>query len=635
MPKSALSGLLRRLKPAMLAETLGSASDGELLERFLVSQDEVAYLALLSRHGPMVLRVCRRALSNEHDAEDAFQATFLILARKARTIRRRASLASWLHGVARRVALEARADLNRRQRLEKHAGESARRARVDDATPWGEIREILDEELEHLSERLKGPIVHCYLEGLTQDEAARRLGVSKNTVRRRLDRGRALLAARLTRRGVALSTALFVPLVAHNTVPASIPLELAGFTAETAVQALVQNGRIEMVSMRVNSLMEGVLKSMVIRKMKMAACLLTALAGIVLGFAVFAIPGSEKHASAQAPIAPDLSQVKDKLIERREKFRSVYIEYSEETKPDVEFKHLWGWGMPIREGQKREETVGFAGDRRYYRMIIQFGSIPLKADEIVPEPGASESVKNKVAMCRKAGTEEKAELNSKDSEIVFDGTDLWSRPSAGLPFGHPAPSNFGESPHNQSIPLCSPYLEALGLRPPSPRGAGNDITNWLPDSLREFDLSGVSESTDMVDGKRCRVLWAKRTLTSDRSYIAQDYGEDRTEIERWWLDPELGWAPRKREITANKLLREKWEFTKFEEAAPGCWLPKEIRIIRGTPFWAAPDFRNRAAYTRTIKVTTWQINSGDRLDKALKVVPIEGSPFQGKRAEDK
>src|SRR5580700_1545754 len=197
----------------MLAETLASIGDRELLERFLANQDEAAYLALLSRHGPMVLRVCRRVLSNEHDAEDAFQATFLILARKARTIRRHNALASWLHGVARRVALQSRSQVNRRRQHEERIRQSAPASCTDDATPWGQIREILDEELSRLPERLKGPLVHCYLEGLTQDEAALRLGFSKNTVRRRLDRGRAVLAARLTRRGVAFSTALFAPMV--------------------------------------------------------------------------------------------------------------------------------------------------------------------------------------------------------------------------------------------------------------------------------------------------------------------------------------------------------------------------------------------------------------------------------------
>src|SRR5262249_38360606 len=162
-------------------------------------------------HGRMVLRVCRRVLHQEQDVEDAFQVTFLVLAREARTIRKQGSLASWLHGVAYRAALKARAGAGRRR--ERAAEGAARPAALPDEVCWKELRAVLDEELARLPERLRAPLVLCYLEGLTQDEAAQHLGQSKSTCRRNLERGRELLGSRLARRGVTLSAALFAPLL--------------------------------------------------------------------------------------------------------------------------------------------------------------------------------------------------------------------------------------------------------------------------------------------------------------------------------------------------------------------------------------------------------------------------------------
>src|SRR6516162_6642652 len=147
MAPATLGGFLQRLRKAMAAETLASHSDRELIERFLTSHDEASFHALLRRHGPMVLRVCRRALSDEQDVEDAFQATFLVLAREARAIRKPEALASWLHGVAHRVALDARKANTRRRRHEEQAAASAGPAPLTDEVAWKELRRVLDEEL--------------------------------------------------------------------------------------------------------------------------------------------------------------------------------------------------------------------------------------------------------------------------------------------------------------------------------------------------------------------------------------------------------------------------------------------------------------------------------------------------------
>src|SRR6266851_5319021 len=181
--------------------------DSDLLQRYLDRRDEAAFAALVERHGPMVLGVCRSVLRHQHDAEDAFQATFLVLAHKAGSIRRRDGLGSWLHGVAQRVSLKARVNGLRRQALEAKAAPPLPHSAKDDLT-WNELREILHAELAVLPERLREPLVLCYLEGLTQDEAARRLGWTATTVKGRLQRGREILRGRLERRGVALPAIL-------------------------------------------------------------------------------------------------------------------------------------------------------------------------------------------------------------------------------------------------------------------------------------------------------------------------------------------------------------------------------------------------------------------------------------------
>ena len=236
MAAAGVSGFLRRVRQSAAAGALAPLPDHDLLDRFLARNDDAAFLAVLHRHGPMVYRVCRRALRREQDAEDAFQATFLVLARKARSIRKRTSLAGWLHGTAHRVALKLRDSARRRKdREERTAGSSAVES---DEAGWAEVRAILDDELQRLPDRLRDPLVLCYLEGRTQDEVAEHLGWSKSTVRRRLESGRAVLGRRLTGRGVTLAAALAGPLLSDCSASAAVSPTLTAQIAEGAVQVV-------------------------------------------------------------------------------------------------------------------------------------------------------------------------------------------------------------------------------------------------------------------------------------------------------------------------------------------------------------------------------------------------------------
>jgi RNA polymerase sigma factor (sigma-70 family) len=292
-----LSQAVLRLLPVQRAS---SCSDAQLLERFVASHAEEAFAALVERHGPMVLRVCRRVLHQEQDAEDAFQATFLVLSRRAGSIRKTASLASWLHGVAYRVSAKVRTRLLRRTQRER---EKAEGLSVDDPlgdVTWREVRGLLDEELARLSEVTRTPLVLCYLEGRTQDEAARELGWSLSTLRRRLDHARQLLAQRLTRRGVTLSVGLAAVLLSEQSSSAALPATLAAGTVRGALLLAVQGDVGEIVSGRVAALATEVLRSTAVNRVKVALMVVLLTSVCVAGFGAIA-----HHFLARAPLSAE------------------------------------------------------------------------------------------------------------------------------------------------------------------------------------------------------------------------------------------------------------------------------------------------------------------------------------------
>jgi RNA polymerase sigma factor (sigma-70 family) len=222
MTAASPTGLLEHIRKLVLAERAVGFTDQDLLHRFVYGREEVAFAALLERHGPMVQGVCRRVLGHAQDAEDAFQATFLVLARKAGSIRCGGSAAAWLHGVARRMAWKVRTEAARRHAREGRAEGGRAVADPLQEITLREAHELLDEQLAQLPEGLRLPLVLCYLEGATQDQAARQLGWSLRTLKRRLGQGRELLRARLARCGLALPAALATTLLAQGTTSAAL-----------------------------------------------------------------------------------------------------------------------------------------------------------------------------------------------------------------------------------------------------------------------------------------------------------------------------------------------------------------------------------------------------------------------------
>ena len=217
--------------------TVGALTDGQLLERFATRRGEAAeaaFEALVSRHGPMVLRVARGMLRDPHDVDDAFQATFLVLVRKAGSIGERELLGPWLYGVAHRVALKARAVAARRSRREGGIADDP----PDDVAegPWLDLRPVLHEELNRLPEKYRKPVVLCHLQGLTHAEAAVELAWPVGTVSVRLARARKLLKERLTRRGLTVTASLWGAGLAAEGASAAVPESLIRSTALAAIQ---------------------------------------------------------------------------------------------------------------------------------------------------------------------------------------------------------------------------------------------------------------------------------------------------------------------------------------------------------------------------------------------------------------
>jgi RNA polymerase sigma factor (sigma-70 family) len=276
--------------------------DWQLLERFAVEKEQAAFNALVQRHGPMVLCGCRRVLHNDADAEDAFQATFLVLARKAATIGKREALAAWLHKVAFRVALRARS-----QKAECKSRETkATRWLVKDplaAVTGRELLTVLDEELQALPEKSRAPLILCYLEERTRDEAARQLNVSVRTLQRRLELAREMLRRRLVRRGVALPAAFLATGSFQGPAQAALPGLLVASTAQAAMQA-ASGAWATTVSARTAQLVSATLKAWAARKALTVATLLVTTAFFsIVGFSVYrelAQTGTG-HGSAASP----------------------------------------------------------------------------------------------------------------------------------------------------------------------------------------------------------------------------------------------------------------------------------------------------------------------------------------------
>jgi len=271
MANGQLGGVLRYIRQLVGTGKTGDRTDGQLLDAFARNQDRAALETLVQRYAPLVWGVCRRVLRDEHEAEDVFQGTFLVLVRRAAALDRRGSLANWLYTVAYHLALRARMQTLRRRAQEKEAADMASSTtEIAD----GELSEVLDEELQQLPSKYRQPLVLCYLQGKSNEEAALELGYPLGSMSRHLTRGRELLRERLTSRGVALPAALLTTALAES-VNAAVPPTMVHATIEAGL-AYAAGHTAGTLSPSAVALAEGLLKASAVARLKVAAALVLA-----------------------------------------------------------------------------------------------------------------------------------------------------------------------------------------------------------------------------------------------------------------------------------------------------------------------------------------------------------------------
>jgi RNA polymerase sigma factor (sigma-70 family) len=285
MPTDQTSSFFRQIRRAALLPDGGGMTDGQLLESFVSGRDEAAFEALVRRHGPMVLGVCRRVLRDPQDSEDAFQATFLVLVRKAASIAQRELLGNWLYGVAYRIALDARARAMRRRARERQVCHMPEPVETEVRDSMHDLGPLLDQELNRLPDRYRLPIVLCDLEGRTRRDVARQFGIPVGTLSGRLTTARAMLAKRLARRGLVISGGALTAALTQASASACVPSPLLASTV-VAATAVAAGKSTELVSAEVAALIDGGMKAMLMKKLKIVAAVLL-VAGSVIAVGQF------------------------------------------------------------------------------------------------------------------------------------------------------------------------------------------------------------------------------------------------------------------------------------------------------------------------------------------------------------
>jgi RNA polymerase sigma factor (sigma-70 family) len=287
MANASLGIVLRHLRGLVQTHAAEAETDGQLLERFTAGREEAAFAALLRRHGAMVLGVSRRVLGQEQDAEDVLQATFLLLAQKAGSIRRAEAVSGWLHAVALRLALKARGQKKMRQDRETQAAGPRPPEPARDVA-WRELLAVLDEEVQRLPPKYRGPLVLCYLEGKTQEEAGCQLGCPLGTVRSRLARARQRLRDRLTRRGLTLSAGTLATVLAANGAEGALPALLFQSTLRAGLQAAAGATVVAGISAQTAALVKGGLPTLAGGQGTVGGAMLLLLAVMAAGALVLA-----------------------------------------------------------------------------------------------------------------------------------------------------------------------------------------------------------------------------------------------------------------------------------------------------------------------------------------------------------
>ncbi|HZV03934.1 MAG TPA: RNA polymerase sigma factor [Gemmataceae bacterium] len=325
MANASLHPLLNYLRRVCVPfASVDEIDDGQLLHRFLSGHDESAFTLIVQRYGAMVWGLCVRRLGETPEAEDAFQATFLVLVRKAASLRTPQQLGPWLYGVAYRTALKLQARRAHKAAKERPLPEQTAEREPAESS-WGELRPILDEEVNRLPEKYRQPVLLCYLQGMSSEEAARRLGCAKGTVFSRLSRARDLLRRRLVRRGVEVSAGALAAVLAENTFLRAAPPAVLSETTIRMSLLFATGTTSSAVSASLTALVEGVVRSMFLSKVKVAVIVLVTIgllgsgAGFVAHRTAAGQPGDKPATTPDRP--PSVAQKTKEKTKEKEKSR--------------------------------------------------------------------------------------------------------------------------------------------------------------------------------------------------------------------------------------------------------------------------------------------------------------------------
>ncbi len=336
-------------------------TDAQLLENFVIRRDEAAFEVLVWRHGTMVLSLCQRVLHDTHEAEDAFQAAFLVFARKAGSIGKQRSgrqlaLQGGIPGRPPDPQQAAKQSAPTALSPEERGIDDVPAPEAADEVLWRDLRPVLDEEIDRLPEKYRAPFVLCHLQGHTNEEAAELLGCPKGTILSRLSRGREQLRHRLTRRGLALSAGGLVLALSQNAAAAAVPAALVGSTVEAAILFAAGKAAAGLVSASVAALIEGVLHTMYLSKLKFVTAALLALAMLGTGVGVVSyhtLAGQPDQ--ARRPVSPRTEGNKPELEPQQN------VAYEEEE------------GRGEREGRRKTDVQGKVAEFDGKTMTLEVG----------------------------------------------------------------------------------------------------------------------------------------------------------------------------------------------------------------------------------------------------------------------
>jgi RNA polymerase sigma factor (sigma-70 family) len=426
MASGQLTSILRHIRHLVGRGDAGATSDRQLLRRYADSRDGQAFATLVQRHGSLVLGVCQRVLGNSHDAEDAFQAVFVVLARKAGATGWKESIGPWLHEVAYRVALRARARAQCRAEHERRAADM--RPAETAASAWTDLRGVLDAELRCLPDRYREPLVLCYLQGKSNEEAAEQLGWPAGTVKSRLSRGRDLLRDRLTRRGLTLTAEALVLLMAQN-ASAAVPQVLSEIAIKAAT--LVAAGQaVGGLNGPAAALAEGALRAMSIAKLRtMAVVALLLVATGVAGWLTYrtwaADPADKKDEAKKEIMLPkDPKAVVVSMTVTggmiRNKTNDPYLQILADGQVIV---------IDRVTGAKKESKLTPEKLQELLRFIVQDQDFLALTEAKIKDEYAKETAKSKVGIAVGDGCTSRISVkaNDKESEVGYYAASAFSK----------------------------------------------------------------------------------------------------------------------------------------------------------------------------------------------------------------